>query len=355
MRQYTVQPGDSPASIAAAHAGCPKCSRDLVAANPHKRTIVYPNGYVTFDEIVEGETLNLPDKWFSAEFDALPPAYFAALPSADGVTPPKSGVAGFLGNRTDLESAAAQIGALASMNDAEFASRVNGVADTLARAVADAPASQDAGLVRAAAALAKATQDELVAALATGDTAAGFEARSAMLRTLSDGLAAARRALESVPVSIAPVSAAANAAAAQLAALDPCAKANAAAVCAAQVALGLTPDGKYGDATSARMRAIFPASPAGCSPRPAWWAPAGVSNCPGAAAPVVQPPSSAQLPVASAEKEGISAGAVVGLVALGAGAIGTAIYLSTRPPKRSLGPSIRYDRPTQRPTRREST
>ena len=84
MRPYTVQPGDSPASIAIAFAGCPKCARDLVKANPAKPTIIYPNGYETFVELAAGERLALPDKWFSGELDALPPSYFEALPSVDG-------------------------------------------------------------------------------------------------------------------------------------------------------------------------------------------------------------------------------------------------------------------------------
>jgi hypothetical protein len=61
----------------------------LIRANPHKPTVTYPNGYVTFKEIRRGEKLNLPDKWWSKEFDALPPSYFAALPYADGITPGK--------------------------------------------------------------------------------------------------------------------------------------------------------------------------------------------------------------------------------------------------------------------------
>lgn len=91
MRVYEVREGDSPASIAAqdAHAGCPKCSRDLVAANPHKETVTHPNGYVTFKELRAGEILNLPDRWFNGELDSMPPEYFAALPFADGVTPGK--------------------------------------------------------------------------------------------------------------------------------------------------------------------------------------------------------------------------------------------------------------------------
>lgn len=68
-------------------AGCPRCSRDLVRANPHKTTHTWPNGYITFEELRVGEVLNLPDKWWSKEFDELPPSYFAALPHPDGVTP----------------------------------------------------------------------------------------------------------------------------------------------------------------------------------------------------------------------------------------------------------------------------
>ncbi len=86
MRLYEVQAGDSPGSIAAAHAGCPKCSRDLIAANPHKPIRRFPNGYVTFQELRIDEKLNLPDKWWSKEFDELPSSYFAALPNPDGVT-----------------------------------------------------------------------------------------------------------------------------------------------------------------------------------------------------------------------------------------------------------------------------
>jgi hypothetical protein len=89
VRAYVVQVGDSPAKIAIAFAGCPKCARDLVEANPHKPTVVYPNGYRTFTELKAGEVLDLPEKWFDGTLDALPSEYFAALPYADGVTPGK--------------------------------------------------------------------------------------------------------------------------------------------------------------------------------------------------------------------------------------------------------------------------
>ena len=66
---------------------------------------------------------------------------------------------------------------------------------------------------------------------------------------------------------------------------DPCLQENAALVCQAQSALGFVPgngvDGKWGANASARAKALGVNVPA-CSPRPAWWAPAGYSNCPGA-------------------------------------------------------------------------
>ena len=71
-------------------AGCPKCSRDLIAVNPHKKTRTYPNGFVTFVDLRPGEVLNLPEKWFDGSMDALPPEYYASLPYADGVTPGRS-------------------------------------------------------------------------------------------------------------------------------------------------------------------------------------------------------------------------------------------------------------------------
>jgi hypothetical protein len=86
MRTYIVRAGDSPALIAARFAGCPKCAIDLVPANPNKPADVKPNGFVTFKALRPGEVLNLPDKWFTKEFDELPPAYFARLPSPDGTT-----------------------------------------------------------------------------------------------------------------------------------------------------------------------------------------------------------------------------------------------------------------------------
>ncbi len=94
MRVYTVKSGDTPASIAAkdTHAGCPKCSIDLIRANPHKKTVKHRNGYVTFESIRVGEELRLPDRWFDGTLDRLPKEYFVNLPHPDGVTPSKIGI-----------------------------------------------------------------------------------------------------------------------------------------------------------------------------------------------------------------------------------------------------------------------
>lgn len=84
MRTYVVRPGDSPASIAAEYGFCPKCARDLVAANPHKESRILPNGFVTFHSLGVGETLNLPTIW-DGDNDKRPPEYFKSLPHPDGV------------------------------------------------------------------------------------------------------------------------------------------------------------------------------------------------------------------------------------------------------------------------------
>jgi hypothetical protein len=108
----------------------------LIAANPHKETVVFPNGFVTFKELRVGETLHLPDKWWSKEFDELPPSYFAALPHPDGVTPPKS-IAGALGD--DMVGspvvAAAQAAAAAIAADPNYCASVAQHSSTVNAAV----------------------------------------------------------------------------------------------------------------------------------------------------------------------------------------------------------------------------
>jgi peptidoglycan hydrolase-like protein with peptidoglycan-binding domain len=84
-----------------------------------------------------------------------------------------------------------------------------------------------------------------------------------------------------------------------LASIDPCDQANSGLVTQAQKALGVSADGKYGNDTSNAARRMMPNAPAGCSPRPMWWAPPGQTNAPGSgggAAPPAMPPQQAAPP-----------------------------------------------------------
>lgn len=186
------------------HAGCPKCARDLVLANPHKESVRMPNGFLTFRDLRVGERLWLPDKWFSAEFERLPPAYFKSLPSADGVTPSTLGDAadGVLGDFAALDAAGAKLAALAGMTDAQFSAAAPGVGSAIDAANQEAYGSPNA----AAAAHAKDAHDgtqwawqrngELATALAGGDANGAKAARLDIQNALTTALGNARLALE---------------------------------------------------------------------------------------------------------------------------------------------------------------
>ncbi len=102
-----------------------------------------------------------------------------------------------------------------------------------------------------------------------------------------------------LPVST-PAMASLPAAVQALVSADPCASSNAAMVCAAQAALGVSVDGKYGSGTATALRRLVPTAPAGCSPRPSWWAPTGQTNCGGAPSAIPSLPSLPSLPAPSA-------------------------------------------------------
>jgi hypothetical protein len=77
----------------------------------------------------------------------------------------------------------------------------------------------------------------------------------------------------------------------QLTLVDPCDPSNVSAVGAAQSALGMQPDGKYGSGTAtAARKQLGSFAPSACSPRPSWWLPPGQSNL-GGAAPAPAPTS----------------------------------------------------------------
>ena len=125
MREYTVMGGDTPALIAAKFAGCPRCAIDLVAENPEKEVDVKPNGYVTFKSLKWGDKLKLPDKWFTKEFDELPPSYFASLSHPDGKTMPARGVG--------------SVGLLSGALGAPFSAALTSAAQAAANAIAADP------------------------------------------------------------------------------------------------------------------------------------------------------------------------------------------------------------------------
>lgn len=357
MRSYVVQPGDSPAKIAGRHAGCPKCARDLVRANPHKPTLVAPNGFATFKTMRVGEKLNLPDKWASPRFDTFPSTYFAALPHADGVTVSKlhpAVVAGVLGDYSTLDLAATKIDSLPSLSDTEFADTAIEAADALSKSVQEViPSSNGVAIgsaldTQALAFDARTRATGMQAALAVGS--AVVAARTQIQSSLAVGLDKAHAALSSfyaspppvvTPVPSIPVTTAVPAAVQAILSLDPCVAQNAAMVCAAQTIMGISPDGKYGDTTSAAARKIAPGAPPACNPRPAWWAPTGSKNCPGATPSPPRnttplPPGPTPLPslptpvppVSAPPNGGLGMAGVTGLALLGAGAVGGAIYLA---------------------------
>jgi hypothetical protein len=103
-----------------------------------------------------------------------------------------------------------------------------------------------------------------------------------------------------------------------LATINPCQQANVEVVRNAQRAMGLTPDGKYGNDTMNAARRLGVSVPAACSPAPLWWGTKGVPAPPGPPAPAPGPmPDPTPGPIVQTEKK-ISTGAIV------AGAIGVA-------------------------------
>lgn len=357
MRLYEVQPGDSPASIAAqdSMAGCPKCSIDLIAVND-KPTRTLPNGYRTFLELHVGEKLVLPEKWFTPEFDQLPPSYFAALPHPDGVTPSKPPSTGVLGDQAALSVAAAKVGVLSALSGQPFSDAVNDTANAIDVSVREVdegigPAALAAGpyaqAARTNANQARQRNVALVTAIGSNDQTGAFQARHDILQDFSNALSSAKLALQtlgaqpSTPTG-SDVAAAAKSAAAAIAAdasyctsiSQPGSAVNSAvhafkaawntANPSASVPIGT---GTYEQATADALARTLGTAPAACAAR---------------AAPTPFDPGALTPPQ---EESGLSTSAVIGLGLLGAGAVGGVLYLVTRePPVR-----VRRVRPRPRP------
>jgi hypothetical protein len=351
MRTYVVQPGDTPAGIAARPdmAGCPKCSIDIIKSNPHKPTVVHPNGFVTFQDLREGEKLNLPDKWFDGSLDDRPRAYFAALPYHDGVTPSTLGdlASGVLGDYASLDAASAQIGALSAMGAQEFSDNVGATCDLLEASVREAygntskpAAAGPAQDVHASTYWVRQRNQDLKAAIAAGD-GSDYQVRQSILQVLSSGLGSARLALKefygSTPTPATggafpeTVTTAAQAVASAIAAdpnyctsvAHPGSPVNSAvhvfktawnASESPKVPIGTS---SYEQETAGALARVLGTAPSACAAR----VPTLPSSPPiGPSQPIIVPP----------EEKGLSFGTVLGLGLLGAGAVGGAIYLATK-------------------------
>lgn len=339
---HVVREGETPATIAIFYAGCPKCSRDLVVSNPQKKAVVYPNGYTTFADLKAGDKLNLPDKWFNGELDTRPTAYFAALPSANGVSLSSLGdaAAGILSDYATLDSASAKVGALSTADDQSFSDAVGSTATLIDNSVKEVPSAQSQP-VRDATAKARLRGVDLVTALTSGDKDASFSAKQDILHDFSDALLAARTALQAFyVVSDAPptsttgfptnVLTAAQAAASAIAADSGyCSSVsqNGSAVNAAihafkiawnssQTATLPVGTGGYETSVAAAIAKVLGAAPKACG------TPASSSS----------PPTSLPLPVpvTTPPKAPYGTAAVAGIGLLSAGVLGGVVYFATQ-------------------------
>lgn len=354
MHLYEVQAGDTPASIAAVHAGCPKCARDLIASNAHKAVVVHPNGFTTFRELRAGEKLRLPDKWFNGELDRRPPAYFAALPYADGVTPSTLGdaAAGVLGTFAALDIATAAVTALPALDDHSFNAAVGPAAAQIDSSVSETfsgsnpSAATLAQQVRTATDWARQRNADLSTALNSGDQAAATAARFDAQTALSTALGAAQITLQMFYAGAPSPS------------VDPATGFPTAVAAAAQaVATAVAADPNYcatvGQTSSAVNAAVHAFKTAWNAANLGAQVPINTGNYEqatadvltkvlGAAAPTAcaaRTPSPAPLPQPQPvqppqQADGLSTGAIAGLSLLGASVVGGAIYVATHKPRR---------------------
>ncbi len=206
MRTYVVRAGDTPASIASEdhHAGCPKCAVDLIKANPQKRAKRLPNGFLTFEELREGEILKLPSKWFDGGLDTRPRAYFAALPHPDGVTPGTVGSEGLLGDYATLDDASEKVLALGKMSDSDFPAAVNQAASLIDQTVREVDSHQNPAIVayaQAAHSLASSARMHglgMSSAQSMNDPAKAARERTAAQNDLLSAIDASRMAMAAV-------------------------------------------------------------------------------------------------------------------------------------------------------------
>jgi len=360
-RQYVVQPGDSPASIAAKDfmAGCPRCSCELPRVNLHKPTITHPNGLISFKELRIGETINLPDEWFHPARERLPSTYYKILPHHDGVTPGSLGDT--LGDFPELDAAVSAVAQLAAKDDAAFAQSVGDAGTKIDLAVKEAYGSNKSDAAAQARAVGDATRwawnrnRDLAAAVAAGDRATITRARLDIQNALSTALGTARSAIlahypSAAPAPAAPalLSAAKSAAAALAADPNYCTSVghpgtpvNAAvhrfklAWNASQTPKVPVGTGTYEVATTVALAQVLGAAPSACG--------AGGRPVP---APKAPPPEKKEAAAAVTAPEEEPSGWPWGTIALGAAvaaAAGGIAWIATRPSPERRAPVTRRE------------
>jgi hypothetical protein len=325
MNSYKIQPGDSPALIARAF-GVP--FDKLIAANPHKPTTVVA-GRRTWSGVIPGEKVRVPVGVGDAVADAINALVAAGGPClqanvslvcnaqrALGVT--VDGKWGS-GSSTAARARVSSAPAACSPRPAWWAPVGQSNCPTAAAAPAPAPSVSVATVPPAVQALVgiDLCNPANVAIVCAAQKALGVTvdgkygsdtANAAYRRNPNVPKACSPRPLWWAPAgksncggvttatstpaappppppsgpipatTVAPSTSSAPAAVQALLTINPCAQSSAPAVAAAQRALGVMIDGKYGNDTATAARRVLPSAPAGCSPRPTWWAPAGQTN-----------------------------------------------------------------------------
>ena len=248
---YTVQYGDSPAIIARRFG---VSTSALIGANPQKPTTVVA-GYQTWRDLRTGETLRVPVAGFVG--DALSDLIGQIL-AKKRATP-----------QVDLHLLSnSQLTArgLSAAEGGTFVNRAGVHLDRWGRPVGHGPMHHVTPAHHA---------------VAIQAAARGLAHRVGAVHGLGDSASDALQAL--------------------MTAGSPCNQANVALVCAAQAAMGLGVDGKWGGGTAQAAASRVPGAPGACTPRPSWWAPPGKVNCPPASVPTpTPPPSSSALDQAAA-------------------------------------------------------
>lgn len=269
-----VRNGDSPASIARRHGVSVGA---LMGANAHKAQVVR-GGRRTWQSLGVGEQLNIP---VGVGDGSAAAAAIAGLISAGGPCLQKN--AGFV---------CAIQAALGLTVDGKYG---NDTANAAKRIVPGAPA----GCSPAPLWWGKKGDNKCV-----GASIPSFPS-APIVTPVIPGLPSlpSLPVIAPIPVVTAPSAPIAAAAVAALSAIDPCLSVNAGMICAAQQALGLTPDGKYGPGTAAAVKAALGSAPAPCSPAPLWWGKKTDNKCGGGGAsiplpsPIVLPTPLPEIPV----------------------------------------------------------